>query len=143
MSLYVLDAGVAIKWFIREDDSVLALKLLQRYERGDDQLIAPDLLIPECGNVLWKRSARGDLTAQEAVDSLNDLLGLNFPLTPSSTLVRHALSVAQTYRQAVYDCLYLSLAITQNCQLLTADERFFKSLSSTFPQIQLLRRQSF
>lgn len=143
MSLYVLDAGVAVKWFIQETDTASARKLLHRYVRGDDQLIAPDLLIPECGNVFWKRATRGDLTAQEAENSLQDLLGMNLPLTPSSALIPQAFSLAQTYHQAVYDCLYLSLAITQNCELMTADERFFKSLFRTFPQIQLLRLQTF
>ncbi len=143
MSLYVLDAGIAIKWFIQEANTDLARKLLQRYERGYDQLIAPDLLIPECGNVLWKRAARGDLTAQEAEDNLNDLLAMNLSLTPSPVIVSKALSLAQIHNRTVYDCLYLSLAISQGCELLTADERFYNAMATTFPQVQLLRNKTF
>lgn len=143
MSLYVLDAGIAIKWFLQEAGTDLARKLLQRYERGYDQLIAPDLLIAECGNVFWKRAARGDLTTQEAEDSLNDLLAMNLSLTPSSVLAPKALSLAQIHDRTVYDCLYLSLAISQDCELLTADERFYNSMTTTFPQVQLLRNKTF
>ncbi|MGH9802066.1 MAG: type II toxin-antitoxin system VapC family toxin [Blastocatellia bacterium] len=143
MSLYVLDAGIAVKWFIQEADTDLARKLLERYGRGYDQLIAPDLFVPECANVFWKRAERGDLTGQEAEDNLNDLLAMNLPLTPSSVLASKAFSLAQTYHRAVYDCLYLSLAIAKGCEFLTADERFFNSISSVFPQVQLLRNKKF
>ena len=48
----VVDASVAIKWFVPEIHSDAALRL-----RGEAyELIAPDLLILEIGNILWKRS---------------------------------------------------------------------------------------
>ncbi len=143
MSLYVLDAGVAVKWFIQEADTDLARQLLERYNRGDDQLIAPDLLVPECANVFWKRAVRGDLTIPEAEDSLYDLLAMNLTLISSSILAPKALYLARTHHRAVYDCLYLSLAIAYSCELLTTDERFFNSISSAFPQVRLLRNKIF
>lgn len=53
--LYVIDAGVAVKWFIPEEDSAIAHQLLERYLRGLDTPITPDLLIAEWGNVFWRR----------------------------------------------------------------------------------------
>ena len=143
MSLYVVDAGVAVKWFIPEPDSGLARQSLKRYERGDDLLIAPDFFIAECANVFWKRADRGDLTKQEAADNLNDLLSLNLSLSPSSTLAPAALLLSQTHRKAVYDCLYLALALANGCEFLTADERLYYSMATTYPQIQLLRHKTF
>ena len=143
MSLYVVDAGVAVKWFIPEPDSDLARQLLKGYERGDDQLIAPDFFIAECANVFWKRADRGDLTKQEATDNLNDLLSLNLSLSPSSILAPTALLLSQTHRRAVYDCLYLSLALSNKCEFLTADERFYNSMAVAYPQVQLLRNKIF
>ena len=53
--LYVIDAGVVVKWFIPEADSDIARQLLDRYRQGLDSPIAPDLLISECANVFWRR----------------------------------------------------------------------------------------
>ena len=48
MSCYVIDASVAVKWFVPETYSQAALHFLD----VDHELIAPDLLIPELGNTL-------------------------------------------------------------------------------------------
>jgi predicted nucleic acid-binding protein len=139
MSLYVIDAGVAVKWFIPEPDSDKARRLLDNYNQGSDDFIAPDLLIPEATNVFWKRAARGDITAQEAKDNLSDLLTLSIPLTSSSLLAEKALELAQTHKRSVYDCLYLALALDRGADLITSDERLYNAIGAKFPQIKLLR----
>ena len=46
---HVVAAGVVIKWFIDEVHAEAA-----RHLRADHyDLLAPDLLWPECGNILW------------------------------------------------------------------------------------------
>lgn len=136
---YVIDAGVAVKWFIPEVDSDIAHQLLERYLQGIDTPVAPDLLIAECGNVFWRRCRQGDITPDEATESLADLLTLNVPLVPATSLVQSALSLALQHQRTVYDALYLALAQERNCDVITADERFFNALSAQFPQLQLLR----
>lgn len=139
MSLYVIDAGVAAKWFIEEPDSEQAKKLLTNYFRWIDDLIAPDLIIAEVANVFWKRAARGDLTAKEAKDSLTDLLSLNVPLISSALLAPKALLLAQDHQRSVYDCLYLTLALERGCSCITSDERLHNAIGRVFPQLVLLR----
>jgi predicted nucleic acid-binding protein len=73
---YVIDAGVAVKWFIPEADTAKARRLLELFHQGAADLAAPDLLIAEAANVFWKRANRNDITAQEAEDNLNDYLAL-------------------------------------------------------------------
>ena len=136
---YVIDAGVVVKWFIPEVDSAKAHQLLERYLQGIDTPVAPDLLIAECGNVFWRRCRQGDITSDEATESLADLLTLNVPLVPATSLVQSALQLALQHQRTVYDALYLALAQERNCDLITADERFFHALSTQFPQLQLLR----
>lgn len=139
MSLYVIDAGVAVKWFIEEPDSEQAKKLLTNYLRWIDDLIAPDLIIAEVANVFWKRVVRGDLTAVEAEDSLTDLLLLNVPLISSALLASKALLLAQDHKRSVYDCLYLTLALERGCRCVTSDERLHNAIGQVFPQLVLLR----
>ena len=52
----VVDASVVIKWFYEEDDSAEALQIRERY-----QFVAPDLLVAECANIVWKKVQRGEL----------------------------------------------------------------------------------
>jgi predicted nucleic acid-binding protein len=136
---YVIDAGVAVKWFIPEVDSDIAHQLLARYLQGVDTPIAPDLFITECGNVFWRRCRQGDITPDEATESLADLLTLHVPLVPATRLIQSAFSLALQHQRTVYDALYLTLAQERNCAVITADERFFNALRAHFPQLQLLR----
>jgi predicted nucleic acid-binding protein len=136
---YVIDAGVAVKWFIPEDDSATARRLLDLFHQGAVNLTAPDLLVAEATNVFWKRADRNDITAQEAEDNLNDLLALNLPLVSSSLLAPRALAIARAHRRSVYDCLYLALALDRGCDLVTTDERLVNAVGAQFPQLKLLR----
>lgn len=51
----VIDASVAIKWYVPEAGSQEASAILDRPET----LLAPDLLAAEFGNVLWKKVSAG------------------------------------------------------------------------------------
>jgi predicted nucleic acid-binding protein len=136
---YVIDAGVAVKWFIPEDDTAKARRLLELFHQGAADLAAPDLLIAEATNVFWKRADRNDITAQEAEDNLNDLLSINLPLVSSLLLAPGALAIARAHRRSVYDCLYLALALDRGCDLITTDERLVNAIGPQFPQLKLLR----
>ena len=137
--LYVIDAGVVVKWFIPEVDSAIAHQLLERYLQGVDSPVAPDLLISECANAFWRRCRQGDITPAEATESLADLLTLNVPLVSATSLAQSALQLALQHQRTVYDALYLALAQERNCSLMTADERFFNALSPQFLNLQFLR----
>ena len=47
----VVDASVAVKWFVEEDGRQQALQILDLDERE-----APDLIIAEVANVIWKKA---------------------------------------------------------------------------------------
>jgi predicted nucleic acid-binding protein len=47
---------------------------------------------------------------------------------PNFPLMVHALETATRVDQAVYDCVYLSLAVKHSCQMMTADQRFYNAL---------------
>jgi predicted nucleic acid-binding protein len=139
MTPYIIDAGVAVKWFIPETDTAKARRLLELFHQGAADLTAPDLLIAEAANVFWKRADRNDITQQEAEDNLNDLISINLPLVSSSLLAPQALAIARTHRRSVYDCLYLALALDRGCDLITTDERLVNAIGLKFPALKLLR----
>ena len=121
---FVVDASVAVKWFLPEIHTAAALRLLGRGQR----LLAPDLLNAEFSNVLWKRVRRGDITFVEADTVLANFLTLPITIYPSGPWMRTALDLACSTGRTAYDSLYLALATANACPLVTADQRFFDAL---------------
>lgn len=124
MSLFVVDASVAIKWFLPENHSEAALRLLTQ----PHTLHAPDLIFSEFGNVLWKRVRRNEISKKEADAILEGLRTLNLQVQPSQALIPLALEIACGENRTVYDSLYLAAAIALQSPLITADARFFRAL---------------
>ncbi|MEH2360399.1 type II toxin-antitoxin system VapC family toxin [Nostoc sp.] len=127
MSQYVLDASIAIKWFIPEVYSDAARRLVA----SNHTFLVPDFFFPEVGNVLWKRVRRGEDTAENARQTLADLNAVPVEVYLSQPLMPLALDIALETDRAVYDSLYLALAITQQCQMVTADEKFYNALKTS------------
>src|SRR6476660_5448715 len=130
MSDFIVDASVVAKWFLLESDSDRARSLMQKHY----YLRAPDLVLPEVANVLWKRGQRQELTTQEIQTILRmlleDHLDVTIHLLPSRILMKQAIQIAQTERRSVYDCLYLAAAVQARCRLVTADDRFVRSITN-------------
>lgn len=138
-STLVVDASVAVKWVLPEEGHEEALLIQEKYQDEEIDLIAPYLLISEIANVLWKRERRGDLSAPIVRRCFQQFLQDSPILLDSVTTSISALELALAHRRPFYDCLYLAWALEQRCDLVTADERFFNAMSTTFPCIKLLK----
>ena len=124
MTEYVVDASVAIKWFVPEILEAEAKRWLDPFHI----LYAPDLLPSEFGNILWKKVRRGELSEAEAKRIAGELRRAPITFLYSLNLLTDALNLAHRTGSTVYDCMYLAAAIEQGCQLVTADQRFYKAL---------------
>lgn len=124
MSRIVIDAGVAVKWVVEEDDTPAALALLK-----DGSLSAPDLLIPECANILWKKVRRSELQTDEAIMAARLLQRSDVEIVPTRGLMEEALRLSIDLDHAAYDCIYLSLALENDWRFVTADERLSRKLA--------------
>lgn len=117
---YLLDPSVAVKMVITEPGTQAALKLLRH------RLVAPDLLLPECANILWKAVRRDDLDAAQAQLACATLLALPFEIVASRALLPAALARAVALGHPANDCLYLELAAREALPLVTADQRLLR-----------------
>jgi len=135
----VVDASVAVKWILPENDTPRALGIQEKYQDEQIDLVAPYLVVSEVANVLWKRERRGDLSSAEAQRAFVQFLRDSPILLDSNSVSNAALGLALAHHRPFYDCLYLAWAIEQRCDLVTADERFFHALGPIFSQIRMLK----
>lgn len=136
MTIYVLDANVAAKWFLPanlETHAKEARNVLQDYVSGTIRLVVPDLFWPELGNVLWKAVRHGRITTRLAHDSIEDLERRAIATQPTARILANAFRIATAFDRTVYDAIYVALAVLLGAQLLTADERLANVLASRFP----------
>jgi len=124
---WVIDASIAVKWVVDEDGTPQALAL-RRLER----LIAPDLLIAECANILWKKVQRGELTKEQATLAAGLLEGSEVELPPTRPLLEAATRMAIELDHPAYDCVYLALAAANTCAFITADERLVRKIGQAY-----------
>ena len=128
MSLYVVDASIAVKLYVPEVHSQQAL----RFFSDKHDLIAPDLMLAEFGNIIWKKvRLLGELTSDEGKQIITaaHTLPLNYDAT--TDLIANAFEIALNTQRTVYDCLYVALAASQGCQLMTDDRKLHSALQQT------------
>jgi len=123
----VVDASVAIKWYVPEVYEQEASRL----QKSGDELHAPELILPEFGNIVWKKIIRREITEKEGQKIVTEFSRLNLVYHPQRQIIKSAFTGAMMTSQTVYDWTYMVLALSLGCQFVTADERFYKALETT------------
>jgi predicted nucleic acid-binding protein len=113
----VLDASAAI-------EVVLARGKAHEFERlleEADQVLAPDLIISEVVNTIWKYHQFESLSLNMCDQALEFAVGLLDVIVPCQELYREAFLLARSARQPAYDMFYLALARREDAGFLTTD----------------------
>jgi predicted nucleic acid-binding protein len=138
MSLIVIDSSVAVKWLLPEPGRAEALELLDYYEAGTTDLIAPRLLSEEVASALSKRCRRREITAAKA-EQMFALFNLRRPrIVDEPWHLDVALSLSLKHHLSLWDSLYLALAVEKRADLITADHRLYRSVARRYPFVKLL-----
>jgi len=125
MILVVVDASVALKWFLRlrddEPDVDRALALLTGIDDARIQMVQPAHFIAEVAAVLAREKPR------EAHDDLLDLINIECRTLDTPDIHATALDLAIRYRHSLFDTLYHAVALhTPGTTLVTADRRYYE-----------------
>ena len=123
----VVDASVAFKWFIEELQSDAAL----RVPALPEDLIAPDLIVVEVANALWRGVRDGRVLTTQATEALTSLPRFFAELASSASLAPRAFAIACDLSHPVYDCLYLALAEQRDARVVSADARLKNKVAGT------------
>jgi predicted nucleic acid-binding protein len=122
----VIDASVAIKWVIEEDGTKEALALRRQV------LAAPELLVAECANILWKKVRRKELSEPEAAFAAGLLARADIELVAMRPYLEAATRIAAALDHPAYDCFYIALAEAEGLRLVTADWTLVRKASGRY-----------
>lgn len=138
--MIVVDASVAVKWFIAEPDSERGEKVLGQHL---GKIIVPDLFMIEVNAALVRKSnANKNLAARGRVHIANFATmaaAQDFaPVRLAPDRLQQATEMALDLGHPLKDCIYLVLAIEHDCPLVTADARFAAKARRVFAHVQVL-----
>jgi hypothetical protein len=133
--MIVVDATVAVKWFVPEHGSAEAERLLI----GSEKLFAPDLIRLEVAAGLTRKVRLGEAQEEEIRRHCT-----NWPrmlaegvVTLSATEQDYALAIDLSLRlkHPFQDCLYLALAEHLQAPLVTDDPKFIERAAGLYPSV--------
>ncbi len=120
MTTRILDASVALAWYLPESFAAAA-RLWQRRLLGEEiRFVVPSLHFWEVANVLRTRERRGELDATLAEEIYD--LHLAAPLEVVEPERGVVLRVALEYGATAYDAVYIALAQELGAPLVTAEK---------------------
>ena len=127
--IFVLDASIAVKWFIADGDAgdAAAERILRDVALRPAKYVVPELFMYELLSVLCRRFRQvGD--AQRAIARLGRI-GLR-RVRIDERLARTAVRLAYRHRLTGYDAAYAALATELSATWLTLDEKVHQRLES-------------
>jgi predicted nucleic acid-binding protein len=115
----VLDASVAMAWYLPESFSTEARRWQRLMLEGEIALVVPSLHYWEVANVLRTYVVRGEIDAGLATEIY--ALHLEAPLALREPDRAEVLPTALRFASTAYDAVYIALALGSDLSLLTAE----------------------
>jgi predicted nucleic acid-binding protein len=129
MASLVLDASAVVRIIEGAEQAAL----FQEAVLNADLVLAPELMLTEVANTLWRLQRAGQLPTDGLQQRLSRATELVDVIEPDRQLQVEALALACHLDHPVYDCLYLALARREAAVLLTADQRLQQLAARVLP----------
>lgn len=134
-----VDASVAVKWLLPEDDSDKAVALLNDALGGDTEVIAPPHFPAEVTSAVYKRLRAGEIKLDEAQERLGQFGIIPLSLVFPAGLIETAVDLAAEFDWPFpYDAFYLAAGMLLDCEVWTADGEFYEDAHATYPRVRWL-----
>lgn len=137
MKRFVLDASIALAWFLDRPTAQYADHIRQLLLRGS-RAVVPDLWRLEIANGFLVGERRGLLTPSDVVEGLRNLdvvIAQAIDSSRDSVSMRGLLSIAREFRLTAYDAVYLQTALQQELPLATLDRQLLTAASKAGVEI--------
>ena len=131
----VVDASVAVKWFLEEPYSEEAIQLTTM----DRDLVGPTLAQYEVAGAFIRALRRGDIDADTASmlchDWLQSVATNVMRLEGDNRDIVRGSEIAEGLDHPLADCIYLAMAERLACPLITADRPFCEKAGREFDRV--------
>ncbi|MFQ5812517.1 MAG: type II toxin-antitoxin system VapC family toxin [Anaerolineae bacterium] len=134
-----IDANLALKLVLVEEDSLKAQYLWDTWVDADVEIVAPPLLAFEGTSVICNKMHRGLVPPEEAELMFKAFHLLGVRLLYPDDLHEKAWELAKRFnRPQAYDSHYLALAEILGLELWTSDERLYNTVKHRLPWVKWL-----
>ena len=123
--VFVPDASVVVKWFVREEHSDKSRMMKDEFVEGKIRLVAPALTPYEVVNAL-RFHPIVKLPPRSMVTCMRALQDLGITIEPSLEVWEKAIDISTSEGISVYDSIYLALALALDAKMVTADRKLRK-----------------
>ncbi|MCI0440535.1 MAG: type II toxin-antitoxin system VapC family toxin [Chloroflexi bacterium] len=135
----VVDSSVVVKLLVNEVFTDKADALARTWARSGTLPVAPHFMMDESANAIFRRVVLGQLSLDDAIRLTNILASSEIELYSPTVSYARALDLAHQLQQnVIYDAHYLALAELMDCDMWTADERFFRAARQSFDRVKWL-----
>ncbi len=135
--IIVVDASVIVKWFVDEDYTKHALKMMEDYIRGTIDIWSTQLMPFEVLNALRYNQELGQEEIDRAASALSRFKIALYPILDE--LADLSVQYAFKHGLTIYDGSYLALSKAFDKELYTADERMLTKVSGKEKRIAHLK----
>jgi len=134
---YTVDACVIARWFIPgEEYEDRALKIKDKYAKGEIELYAPTLIVYEVLNVIWKAFRAGKIDFKDAIAYCQEFKRIS-PKIVEISHIEKVLEIAIKEDITAYDSSYILAAMQTNTPLVTSDDRLYEKAAKYVKTIHL------
>ncbi len=132
MKIVVVDTSALIRLYIPDGPIPDGLEEhIASAWRAETTLIAPELVLAEFAQVLWKKEQAAYIKSSELDEIVSAFFELPLEIMGHYSILRDALFLARHHGLTVYDSLFLALAGRKKAELVTADRRLKKAFESS------------
>jgi predicted nucleic acid-binding protein len=136
----VVDASLAVKWFLPEPGAEAAAALLLE----QDEIVGPDMLAVEVHATLVRGAnivKSNRVEAETAIRRFQAMIesGEVTLIRSLPNQIEHSANLAMVLGHPLKDCIYLTLAMEMGCDLITCDARFAEKAKGVWARVRVLR----
>jgi predicted nucleic acid-binding protein len=137
--IIVVDASLAVKWFLPEQGADAAAQILL----SNALITGPDMLAVEVFATLVRganmvKSNRPDVESAIRRFQMMISMGEVQLVRSAPHNIEHAASLALNLGHPLKDCIYLALAMELECELVTCDARFAAKARGVWDKVRVL-----
>lgn len=137
--MIVVDASLAVKWFLPEPGAEAAAALLLE----QDEIAGPDMLAVEVHATLVRGAnmvKSNRVEAETAIRRFQAMIesGEVILIRSLANQIERAANIAIDLGHPLKECIYLALAMEMECDLITCDARFAEKARSVWARVRVL-----